>query len=96
MFTDETVDIPGRGLLHILPGGTGLPEPEAWVGQEIWLNGTLVRVTGVETFSVARPYPPGLPVGIFAALEWPGGPHPVLPVTGEIDTHVVWLDGAPG
>ena len=57
------VDIPGRGWLHIVSGASEV-DPDTLVGRQILLNGKPVRVRGVETFAVGRPYPPGLPFGL--------------------------------
>lgn len=55
----EHVDIPGRGLVHCIAGGSGV-DPDTLRGTTILLDGVNVRVTGVGTFAITRPYPPGL------------------------------------
>ena len=83
----ETVEVPGRGLLHIV-ANPGLAEPADLIGREVVADGQRLRVTAVETIAVARPYPPRLPIGLVLAVSWPEE-KPVLPVTGEVEGHEV-------
>jgi len=70
LHSDESVLISGRGLLHVVEGGSGV-DPDTLRGRLILLNGTAVRVVGVETFAIGRPYPSRLPFGLLveAAAE---------------------------
>jgi hypothetical protein len=63
----EAVPIPGRGLLHIVAGNSGIAEPDDLSGQDVLLDGALIRVAAVETFAVARPYPEHLSFGLLVA-----------------------------
>ena len=74
LHCSEHVDIPGRGLLHVVAGGSGV-DPDTLPGRMVLLDAVNVRVAAVETFAIGRPYPPGLPFGLMVeAAPAPAGP----------------------
>lgn len=67
-------EIPGRGWGVGVENPGGYPEPNVLAGQEVLLDGQLVTIKAIETFSIARPYPEGLSFGFL--LDHPMPPNP--------------------
>lgn len=59
--------VTGR-VMHIVINPM-LAEPNDLCGQEICLNGTVVTVEAVETYQIARPYPPDWNIGLLVSLQ---------------------------